>query len=321
MPVRANQAEQQASPAGTYVLPESLVRNQAGIEVTFWPAWVEEGDQVHEQLFDTHTQAQQAHRRGVQRLLLRELNEQARFLRQKCSALKDAAIYYRELGTQQQLTDDVLLASIDRVFLPDDQLLPRDPQGLAARIEQGRSEWIAAAEKLAAETLAALKGWHAVQKRLKGKIDLAQALALNDIRGQLAGLCFKGFIREVPAEWLAQYPRYFQAVAQRLDKLPGQVQRDRVWSEELQELMARYLARELKHRQEGRWEEALLTWRWMLEEYRVSLFAQQLGTRMPVSAKRLSKLWQDISACSSGLDGSMTGNGVNCATVSIMLRP
>jgi ATP-dependent helicase HrpA len=296
MPTPQSLPTEQMSPAGTYALPESHVRNQAGIEVTFWPAWVEEGDQVHEQLFDTDNQAQQAHRRGVQRLLLRELNEQARFLRQKCSAIKDAAIYYRELGNQQQLTDDVLLASIDRVFLPDDQPLPRTPQALAALIEQGKGEWVAATEKLAVETLAVLKGWHALQKRFKGKIDLAQALAFNDIRAQLAKLFFKGFIREVPAEWLAQYPRYLQAVEQRLDKLPGQVQRDRVWTEELQELVARYQARELKHRQEGRRDETLLTWRWLLEEYRVSLFAQQLGTRMPVSAKRLSKMWQEISA-------------------------
>lgn len=295
-PAPTSQPRQQTRAAGSYVLAESLVRNQAGIEVTFWPAWVEEGDQAREQLFDTQSQALQAHRRGVQRLLLGELNEQARFLRQKCTALKEAAIYYRELGNQQQLTEDVLLAAIDRVFLPPDQPLPRDPGALAERLEQGRGEWVAATEKLAAETLAVLKGWHAVQKRLKGKIDLAQALALNDIRGQLAGLFFKGFVREVPAEWLMQYPRYLQAIEQRLDKLPGQVQRDRVWTEELQGLMDRYQARALKHQQEGRHDEGLVTWRWLVEEYRVSLFAQQLGTRVPVSAKRLSKMWQEIPA-------------------------
>ncbi|MBL4569739.1 MAG: ATP-dependent RNA helicase HrpA, partial [Alcanivorax sp.] len=109
-PAPTSQPRQQTRAAGSYVLAESLVRNQAGIEVTFWPAWVEEGDQVQEQLFDTQSQALQAHRRGVQRLLLGELNEQARFLRQKCTALKEAAIYYRELGNQQQLTEDVLLA-------------------------------------------------------------------------------------------------------------------------------------------------------------------------------------------------------------------
>ena len=153
-----------------------------------------------------------------------------------------------------------------------------------------------AAEGLAAEVLALLKQWHALQKRLKGKIDLAWAVALTDIRGQLEGLVFKHFVRDVPAQWLGQYSRYLQAIEQRLDKLPGQVQRDRVWTGEIQQLVAQYQAREHKHRQEGRWDGELQHWRWLLEEYRVSLFAQQLGTRYPVSAKRLAKLWQEIAA-------------------------
>ncbi len=249
-----------------------------------------------EELFDIQAQAEQAHRRGVQRLLLQAMPEQAKFLRQKVTALKDASIYYRELGTVQQLTDDVLLAAIDQVCLQPLQSLPRDPQALAACVERGRAEWVPATEKLAARVLTILRDWHAVQKRLKGRIDLSWALALNDIREQLANLVNRGFVRDVPGEWLEQYPRYLAALQQRLDKLPGQVQRDRVWTDEIQHLWQQYSARVEKHRQEGRVDPRLQTWRWMLEEYRVSLFAQQLGTKMPVSLKRLQKLWQEITA-------------------------
>ncbi|MFO7705507.1 MAG: ATP-dependent RNA helicase HrpA, partial [Halopseudomonas sp.] len=294
-PVQPAANAAQAQPPGEYALPISLVRKQAGFEVTFWPAWAEQGDQVGEQLFDTQIQAEQAHRRGVQRLLLQAQTEQVRFLRQKLPALKEAAIYYRDWGNQQQLTDDVLLASIDRVFLPEGEPLPRDPQALAACLAKGRGEWVSAVEGLARDVLALLQQWHALQKRLKGKIDLAWAVALSDIRGQLQGLVFKHFVRDVPAQWLSQYPRYLQAIEQRLDKLPGQVQRDRVWTGEIQQLITQYQAREQKHRQEGRWDGQLEQWRWLLEEYRVSLFAQQLGTRYPVSAKRLAKLWQEIT--------------------------
>ncbi|WP_339649152.1 ATP-dependent RNA helicase HrpA [Halopseudomonas pelagia] len=295
-PLQTERSEQaKAHPPGEYALPLSLVRKQAGIEVTFWPAWAEQGEQVVEQLFDTPIQAEQAHRRGVQRLLLQAQSEQARFLRQKLPALKEAAIYYREWGNQPQLTEDLLLAAIDRVFLPEGEPLPRDPQALAECLAKGRAEWVPAAESLSRELLALLKQWHALQKRLKGKIDLAWAVALTDIRGQLEGLVFKHFVRDVPAQWLSQYPRYLQAIEQRLDKLPGQVQRDRVWTGEIQQLLIQYQAREQKHRQEGRWDGQLEQWRWLLEEYRVSLFAQQLGTRFPVSAKRLAKLWQEIA--------------------------
>ncbi|WP_150303758.1 ATP-dependent RNA helicase HrpA [Pseudomonas saliphila] len=285
-----------AGTPGEYALPQTVNRKQAGIAVTFWPAWVEEGDEVVEQLFDIEGQAEQAHRRGVQRLLLQRLPEQVKFLRQKVPALKEAAIYFRELGSQQQLTDDVLLAAIDRVFLPAEHPLPRDAQTLQRALEQGRGDFVPAAEKLAAQVLDILKIWHRIQKRLKGKIDLSWALALNDIREQLGGLIFKGFVREVPAEWLDQYPRYLSALEQRLDKLSGQVQRDRVWTDEIQQLVQQHRARAEKYRQEGRWDDRLVTWRWLLEEYRVSLFAQQLGTRVPVSVKRLNKLWQEIPA-------------------------
>ncbi len=285
-----------AKPAGQYALPASVNRKQAGIAVTFWPAWAEQGEEVVEKLFDVPEQADSAHRRGVQRLLLQMLSEQAKFLRQKTAALKEAAIYYREMGTQQQLTEDVLLAAIDQVFLSGDEPLPRDPEALAAVLERGKADWVPAAEKLAADVLAILKAWHKVQKRLKGKIDLAWALAMSDVREQLGNLVFKGFVRDVPLQWLQQYPRYLAALDQRLDKLTGQVQRDRVWTGEIQQLWQQYKGRADKYRQEGRADERLDTWRWLLEEYRVSLFAQQLGTKVPVSAKRLAKLWQEITA-------------------------
>jgi len=200
------------------------------------------------------------------------------------------------LGTQKQLTDDVLLGAIDRVFLADAEELPRDPAGLKELLEQKRADWVPSAEHLAQQVLGILKQWHGLRKRFKGKVELAHALAMNDVRDQLANLVYPGFARAVPTEWLGQYPRYLSAIEQRLDKLPGQVPRDRAWTDELQGFWQQYQALAEKMRREGRWDARLDEWRWMLEEYRVSLFAQQLGTRMPVSAKRLAKLWREITA-------------------------
>ena len=283
------------APAGTYALPPTLIRKQAGIAINVYPGWVEQGEEVVEKLFDVSQIAAQQHRLGVQRLLLQALPEQARLLRQKTSALKDAAIYYRDLGTQKQLTDDVLLGAIDRVFLADKLDLPRDPDALKALLDQRRADWVPSAEQLAQQILDILKQWHSLRKRFKGKVELAHALAMNDVRDQLANLVYPGFARAVPAQWLAQYPRYLTAIEQRLDKLPGQVPRDRAWTDELQGFWQQYLALTEKLRREGRWDARLEEWRWMLEEYRISLFAQQLGTKMPVSAKRLAKLWREIT--------------------------
>ncbi|SDR89692.1 ATP-dependent helicase HrpA [Halopseudomonas sabulinigri] len=290
------ESPENAEPAGSYALAETQVRKQAGIAVQVYPAWVEQGEEVVEQLFDVAQIAAQQHRKGVQRLLLQALPEQARLVRQRNQALKDAAIYYRDLGTAKQLTEDVLLGAVDRVFLLEGEPLPRAPDAIKALLEQRRADWVPAAEQLAQQVLAILKQWHGLRKRFKGKVELAHAMAMNDVRDQLAKLIYPGFAREVPAQWLAQYPRYLSAIEQRLDKLPGQVPRDRAWTDELQGFQQQYQALTDKWQREGRWDSQLDEWRWMLEEYRVSLFAQQLGTRMPVSAKRLAKLWREITA-------------------------
>jgi ATP-dependent helicase HrpA len=140
-------------------------------------------------------------------------------------------------------------------------------------------------------TLDILKLWHGLQKRFKGKIDLAQAVALNDIKQQLSHLVYPGFVRETPHQWLKELPRYLKAIEQRFEKLGSQVQKDRVWSGELSNLWAQYQARASKHAQEGKRDPQLELYRWWLEEYRVSLFAQQLGTKVPISDKRLGKQW------------------------------
>ncbi|HWV09980.1 MAG TPA: DUF3418 domain-containing protein, partial [Pseudomonas sp.] len=202
----------------------------------------------------------------------------------------------RELGRVEALVEDILLASLDSCILEGSEPLPRDGAALAALAEQKRGDWTAHAERLARLVLEILKLWHGLQKRFKGKIDLAQAMALNDIKQQLANLVYPGFVRETPAEWLKEVPRYLKAVEQRLDKVGAQVQRDRVWTGELTGYWEQYQARLAKHSQEGKRDPQLQLYRWMLEEYRVSLFAQQLGTKMAVSDKRLNKQWTAVEA-------------------------
>ena len=100
----------------------------------------------------------------------------------------------------------------------------------------------------------------------------------------------------MPAQCLQEYPRYLKGIEQRLDKLGSQLQKDRVWTLELTGYQQQYRDRLDKHQKEGKYDPALQLYRWMLEEYRVSLFAQQLGTKMPVSDKRLSRQWAEVLA-------------------------
>ncbi|MFJ2545816.1 ATP-dependent RNA helicase HrpA [Pseudomonas sp. NPDC087612] len=275
---------------------ETAQQKFAGLSMTVYPALVEENGTVKEGRFSTQAEAEFQHRRALQRLLLQQLAEPAKFLRGKLPGLTELGLLYRELGRVEALVEDILLASLDSCILEGEATLPRDGAGLASLAERKRGSWAEHAERLARLTLEILKLWHGLQKRFKGKIDLAQAVALNDIKQQLRNLVYPGFVRETPGLWLKELPRYLKAIELRLEKLGAQVQKDRVWSGELGNLWSQYQTRLDKHLQEGKRDEQLQLYRWWLEEYRVSLFAQQLGTKVPVSDKRLSKQWSQVEA-------------------------
>ncbi|WP_145012489.1 ATP-dependent RNA helicase HrpA [Pseudomonas oryzihabitans] len=293
------QKRQEQRPVEAKAFAEVAAKTQqqvAGLSMTVYPALVDEQGTVREGRFATQAEAAYQHRRALQRLLLQQLAEQAKFLRGKLPGLTELGLLHRELGRPEALVEDILLASLDSAILADEPELPRDGAGLASLAERRKAGWTEQAERIARLTLEILKLWHGLQKKFKGRIDLAQAVALNDIKAQLASLVYPGFVRETPLEWLKEYPRYLKAIEQRFDKLGGQVQRDRVWSGELAGLWEQYRARAAKHGQEGKRDANLELYRWMLEEYRVSLWAQQLGTRMPVSDKRLNKQWSQVEA-------------------------
>ena len=275
---------------------EKAQAKMAGLSMTVYPALVEENAVVKEGRFPTQAEADYQHRRALQRLLLQQLAEPAKYLRNKLPGLTELALLYRDMGKVDALVEDILLASLDSCILDGEAQLPRDGAALASLAERKRGDWATHAERLARLTLDILKLWHGLQKRFKGKIDLAQAVALNDIKAQLGNLIYPGFVRETPTEWLKEYPRYLKAIEQRFEKIGAQLQRDRVWSGELAGYWEQYQARLNKHQQEGKRDPELALYRWMLEEYRVSLWAQQLGTKMAVSDKRLNKQWSQVEA-------------------------
>ena len=284
----------QAVVSDTFTVEAQSTHKVAGMAMTVYPALVDSAGEVQEGRFSTQQQADQEHRRALQRLLLQQVAEPAKYLRSRLPGLTDMALLYRDLGRVEALTEDILLASVDRCMLQGLKVLPRDAQAVAQLAESKRGEFVPAAEHLAKTVLLILQRWHEIKKRLKGRIDLSMAVALNDIKTQLTSLLYVGFIRDTPAQWLQEYPRYLKAIEQRLDKLPSQVQQDRVWTVELSAYQDKLKKRQNKHSQEGKYDEALTVYRWMLEEYRVSLFAQQLGTKIPVSDKRLSKQWSAV---------------------------
>lgn len=293
--MKTTKAAPQALSSDSFSVQSQSTHKVAGMAMTVYPALVDKVGEVQEGRFSTQQQADQEHRRALQRLLLQQLAEPAKYVRSNLPGLTELTLLYRDLGRVEALVEDILLASVDRCMLQGLKQLPRDAQAVTQLANAKRGELVDTAEHLARTVLLILKHWHELKKRLKGRIDLSMAVALNDIKAQLAALLYPGFVRDTPAQWLQEYPRYLKAIEQRLDKLGGQLQQDRVWTLELSGYLEQLNKRQDKHSKEGKFDEELVTYRWMLEEYRVSLFAQQLGTKMTVSDKRLSRQWAQVS--------------------------
>jgi len=186
-----------------------------------------------------------------------------------------------------------LLSAVAATFLGEGVTL-RSEQAFSDQLNRYRSEFCQQAEQQAVLLGEIAKKYHSIQKQLSGSVNLQAVTILADIRQQLDGLVFKGFLIEVPFQQLQQYPRYLKGIELRLEKYQRELPRQRMLSEQLQQLTRQYRGQLELDSKHNRYNDSLDEYRWMLEEYRISLFAQQLGTRTTVSEKRLKQQWQQL---------------------------
>ncbi|NWO54768.1 ATP-dependent RNA helicase HrpA [Chromohalobacter israelensis] len=273
-------------------IPESRSTQQAGIRVEAYPALVDRGDSLAIESFDHPDKAHAAHRHGVKRAAMLRLPEQVRYLSRELKGLDRCALLFAKVGSKTQLVDDLVEAVFLQVVAVDP--LPRDRQSLEARIEATRSELVTHAEERVATLQKALEGHLEVTKALKGNLNLSLALVYSDLKAQMARLVYPGFVSDAE-EWLEQYPRYMQAALIRLEKAPRERARDQMAMQQVHAFEERLRARLEADQREGRRDPRFVEFGWWLEELRVSLFAQQLGTLAPVSAKRLERRWTELT--------------------------
>ncbi len=272
-------------------LPESRVTTQAGIRSRPFRPLVPSGEAFRVELFDHPDKAREAHRDGVVALAMRELPQVVREI-ERLAGVETCALLFAKVGSRRQLADDLVRAVFASTLAVDP--LPRASEELAARLAEGRAALVPEARRLLGILEEALKGHLAVTKALKGNLNLALALVYSDLKSQMARLVHPGFIGEA-GEWLEAYPRYMEAALIRLEKAPRERNRDQMHMQEVQSFEARLEARLASERRGGVVPPELAEFRWWIEELRVSLFAQQLGTTFPVSAKRLEKRWAEIT--------------------------
>jgi ATP-dependent helicase HrpA len=271
-------------------LPESVRTEKGGMEVTVYPALEDTGDSVRQTRFLDRLTAEDATRKAVARLILIRLGNTLEDIERKMPNFKSSALMFAPVGKARVLLDDLLLATAMQHFVPDD--VPRDNNAFENAFNAGRAEFVPALEQADERLHQAMTGYHGVMKQLKGKINLALANSMADLKFQLQNLVYPGFIVATPPEWLAHFGRYFEAASIRFEKMPRELGREREFLHTMEPLWSRYASKRDEQQRQGVRDPELLLYRWMLEEFRVSFFAQQLGTAVPVSVKRLDRQWE-----------------------------
>ncbi|MFZ5756065.1 MAG: ATP-dependent RNA helicase HrpA [Pseudomonadota bacterium] len=290
-------------------VPLQQEQREGPLLLQVWPALVDGVDGCRVQAFADPGMARRAHREGLRRLFLLHGAAVLRPIRRALPGFAEAAVGYRTLGTADELLDDLWLAVADLTFLGDEQKpddaveLLRDGTAFVARWDRERHRLHANGNRLAAAVADTLRRARDVRQRLFALAESPRAgefaAARADMQAQLERLLAPHFVARIPVQWLTELPRYLQAMQLRLDKLPGQTARDAALSAELRSLDADVATLQAQWLAEGRYSAALEQYRWMIEEYRVSLFAQTLGTRMSVSAQRLARQREQVLASHS----------------------
>ncbi len=268
-------------------LPQEISFTRGGRKLTGYPALVDAGDSVAIRLFDVRQPAQAALRAGVTRLMRLLLKEQMKQLEKSLRGFEPAALQLRNVANADDLREDLVAAITDRAFIGEDEL-PRTQQDFEAQLKRARTRLPAVSEAACRLCVAIAGEYHRVSLKLGGG---ALARVSADIRAQLSRLICKGFISATPWEQLSQLPRYLKAMQLRLEKFPGDPARDAKHAASIAELWQRYEERLEKQKRAGAVDSRLEAFRWLLEELRVSLYAQELKTPFPVSYKRLDKIW------------------------------
>jgi len=281
-------------------LPESLDLNRGGIRVRGYPALVDQGDSVAIRVLDSEAGAATAMRTGLRRLLMLRLGTDLRDLRKNLPHLDRMRLQYAKSpqpqggqGKPPDLADELVALILDLTFLEGRPPI-RDRQTFVSRLEQNRPRLGSVAQEVSSLTGRILMRYQTIRKRLADITQINWMTSTMDMRGHLDALVFRGFLQQIPYRHLEDYPRYLKAIETRAERLGHAAAKDRQHMQEMATIHRKWQERATAAREAGRHDTRLEEIRWMLEELRVSLFAQQLGTAYPVSVKRIEARWREL---------------------------
>ncbi len=271
-------------------LPELMEIRRKGQVLVGFPALIDAGDAVTIEVFDEPEVAAARHRTGLRRLFALQVKDALKYLEKNIPDLQKMSVAYMALGTSEELRQQIIDVALDRAFLIEP--LPASEADFARRVDEGRARLTLIANEVARMAGGILTEYAAAARKIKDNTKAAPDAA-KDAGEQLQRLMPKRFLVDTPWPALQHFARYLKAITLRLDKYRADPARDAQRMAEVRaqdQRFARLLA-ERKGQQDARLQEL----RWLLEELRVSLFAQELRTPQPVSVKRLDKVWAQLA--------------------------
>jgi ATP-dependent helicase HrpA len=270
-------------------LPELMEIRKGGQTLIGFPALVDQGNAVMIEVFDEPEVAAKKHLAGLRRLFALHLKDALKYLEKNIPDLQKMAVAYMPLGGQDELRQQIIDLALERAFLLDP--LPTDEPGFKQRLEEGRGRLTLIANEVARLCGQILAEYATALKKIRDSKALAESAA--DCAQQLQRLVGKQFVRDTPWPQMQHLVRYLKAITLRLDKCRGDPARDAQRMAEVRAQEQRYWR--LVAERKGASDERMLEFRWLLEELRVSFFAQELRTPQPVSIKRLDKAWAQLN--------------------------
>lgn len=274
-------------------LPKVYQQKRGGFEVRAYPALVDKKDSVEIKLFETEQEQLSAMRAGQRRLILLNVPSPIKYLHANLPNKSKLGLYFNPYGKVLDLIDDCIACGVDKLIEERGGMV-WEPQAFEALKEHVRAELGDTVVEIAKQVETILTTAYNINKRLKGKVDFTMAFALSDVKAQIEGLIFSGFATECGWKRLPDILRYMRAIERRMEKLPVDPNKDRLHMLKIESVANKYKELLNKIPKGMAIPDNVREIRWMLEELRVSYFAQQLGTPYPVSDKRIINT---IEAC------------------------
>ncbi len=260
---------------------------------TVYPALIEDDGEVYRRAFDSLEAAEHDFKFGLRALYKSYLKSDLKYLSKNIRDIDTLALRYSAIGARSDLVESFVNQIIDEVFLFEQKAI-RKQEDFFAKFEQGRGRIFLQAEKLSVLLNLIFENYNRINIALAELNYQLFDFAIDDINEQLAYLFYNGFIEDITFHELSQYPRYLESIWKRLEKLEYSLGKDKKYTEEIKPHWNRIKQLVDNAYNTGEYSPILNEYRWLMEEWRISLFTQELKTQLPVSLKRMDKKWQTL---------------------------